>query len=113
MKATEFVKKYGFDGAYELWQGSFHLFENDLCILIGYVCRLSDSEPLFSLCELKRLIESHELVESGLPELKKSMFSNSKDLEYVKNWLLRVSDKLLTEKGVKLKQAVLDVESCK
>ena len=42
----------------------------------------------------------------------KSMFSDSKDLDYVKNWLLNVSEKLLTDKGVKLKQAIADVESC-
>lgn len=63
--------------------------------------------------DLKRLVESHELVEVGLPELKKAMFSDSKDLEYMKNWILTVSEKLLTEKGIKLKQAITDVESCK
>ena len=94
MKANEFVKKYGFDGAYELWQGSFHLLKNNLCILSGSVCRLSDNEPLFSLGELKHLVESHELVENwgGLDDAKFAL--------------------QLVRYPKRLKQAIADVESC-
>lgn len=60
--------------------------------------------------DLKTLVDAYELVQSGLPELKKAMFSESKDLDYVRNWVLTVSDKLLTEKGIKLKQAIQLVE---
>lgn len=98
MKANEFVKQHGFDGAYELWEGSFNLFENDLCILSGSVCRLSDSEPLFSLCDLKRLIESHELVkEHGTIERTKEYANSPYTAPEVKE---------------RLKQATADVESC-
>lgn len=96
MRANEFVKKFG-------WLLSKAFAENwsDLAIYYG-----------FDINDLKRLVDSWELVKVGLPELKKAMFSDSKDLEYVKNWVLTVSEKLLTEKGIKLKQAILDVESC-
>ena len=60
--------------------------------------------------DLKQIVDAYELVETGLPELKKAMFSNSKDLDYVKNWILTVSDKLMTEKGTRLKQAINHVE---
>jgi len=94
MNATYFVKKYGLEYAK-------HIAYEDSVILVD-----------LDYNDLKRLVESHELVQVELPELKKSMFSNSKDLEYVKNWLLAVSDELLTEKGIKLKRAITDVESC-
>lgn len=106
MKANEFVKKYGFNGAYKLRQGLFNLFENNLCILSGSVCRLSDNEPLFSLGELKRLVESHDLVESigGLDYLKK----------YIDEQTGSNSDCPLVEQLfiVKAKAAIADVESC-
>ena len=97
MKANEFVKKSGWDDAIALVNAS-------------NICGVDKS--IVDIEDLKRLVGSWELVQVGLPELKKSMFSDSKDLDYVKNWLLNVSEKLLTEKGVKLKQAILDVESC-
>ena len=93
MKANEYVKQNGWTMARKAVAECTY----------GYGINLDD---------LKRLVESHELVQLGLPELKKAMFSDSKDLEYVKNWFLTVSEKLLTEKGIKLKQAILDVESC-
>lgn len=103
MKANEFVKQHGFDGAYELWEGgSFNLFENDLCILSGFVCRLSDSEPLFS-CDLKRLIESHELVEK---------YKNKHGgIRFRIRWgMYRYGD--TQQFNDRLKQAIADVESC-
>lgn len=66
----------------------------------------------FHINQLKQIVDAFELVETGLPELKKAMFSNSKDLDYVKNWILTVSDKLLTEEGARLKQAINLVEQC-
>ena len=99
MTAVEFIKKYDWGRVNDLYKKS------EGCDGIrpaqgGYVKR----------DELKPYIEAYELVEVGLPELKKSMFSDSIELEYVINWLLTVSDKLLTEKGVKLKQAIKLVE---
>ena len=97
MKANEFIKKSVWDDAIALVNAS-------------NICGVDKS--IVDIEDLKRLVGSWELVQVGLPELKKSMFSDSKDLDYVKNWLLNVSEKLLTDKGVKLKQAILDVESC-
>ncbi len=112
MKANEFVKQHGFDGAYELWEGSFNLFENDLCILSGSVCRLSDSEPLFSLCDLKRLIESHELVKKmgGLNGAINSLSLLECSLAIgLYHGVVGVN----TEAQIsELKQAIADVESC-
>lgn len=101
MKANEFVKKYGFNGAYKLRQGLFNLFENNLCILSGSVCRLSDNEPLFSLGELKRLVESHELVEKlgGLETAKKELQRQS-----ILRWINPETERL--------RVAIADVESC-
>lgn len=62
--------------------------------------------------KLKQIIEAHELVEVGLPELKEKMFSDSKTLDDVKNWILTVSESLLTNKGLELKKAIKLVESC-
>lgn len=61
--------------------------------------------------DLKTLVDAYVLAQSGLLELKKAMFSESEDLDYVKKWVLTVSEKLLTEKGIKLKQAIKLVES--
>ena len=99
MTAVEFIKKHGWGMVNDLYKKS------EGCDGIrpaqgGYVKR----------DELKPYIEAYELVQTGLPELKKSIFNNSIDVEYVKNWLLAVSDGLLTEKAVKLKQAIKLVE---
>lgn len=104
MNAIEFVKKFGLDLVkrdVEAWQGGFIKRED---FLEHYGFDILD--------DLKQIVDAFELVETGLPELKKVMFSNSKDLDYVKNWILTVSDKLLTEKGVRLKQAINLVEKC-
>ena len=100
MNAIEFVKKFGLGKA----KGVVAVMSDGV---INY-----DGESV-NYSELKQIVEAFELVEIGLHELKKSMFSNSKDLDYVKNWLLTVSEKLLTEKGIKLKQAVYLIEKCK
>ena len=117
MKASEFIKKFGWEVAKDIvkncppmgFLSNPFIKDNGACVRV--LTKPSDFEVKL-LDDLKRLVESHELVQVGLPELKKAMFSDSKDLEYVKNWILTVSDKLLTEKGVELKKAILDVESC-
>ena len=63
MKANEFVKKFGWDGAFDLWAGALNLFDNNLCILSGVVCTL-DNEPCFDLLALKKYIDAYDLVES-------------------------------------------------
>ena len=81
MKANEFVKKYGVDCAKET------LKHNQDLMNIGF------------FIDLKRLVESHELVEeyNGLFEAKE---------------LIRVSPKLTSEMRV-LAAAIADVESYK
>lgn len=125
MKANEFVKKFGWEKSKEVVNyrdnhaERTHVYKfNKSCVDSSvlksgaYLYTESYNEYAVNVDDLKRLVESWELVQVGLPELKKAMFSDSKDLEYVKNWLLTVSEKLLTEKGIKLKQAIADVESC-
>lgn len=102
VKANEFVKKFGWEKA------SLELDRRSLDGSFWFEWR---GGRVF-VSDLKRLVESHEIIAVGLPELKKEMFSDSRDLDYVKNWLLTVSEKLLTKKGIRLKQAVVDVESC-
>lgn len=114
MKANEFVKEFGCGEAKKFigWYGGDTAFKF-IKVKEKTISVHSGDQPYdFHINELKSLVESWELVQVGLPELKKAMFSDSKDLEYVKNWVLTVSEKLLTEKGIKLKQAILDVESC-
>ena len=111
MKANAFVKEFGWTAAKKMIDGlkvEYHING----IKTSPTIVLDDGATWISYDDLKRLVESWELVQVGLPELKRSMFSDSKDLDYVKNWLLNVSEKLLTDKGVKLKQAIADVESC-
>jgi hypothetical protein len=114
MKANEFVREFGWDGEKKFigWYGGDTAFKF-IKVKVKTISVHSGDQPYdFHINDLKCLVDSWELVQVGLPELKKSMFSDSKDLEYVKNWVLTVSEKLLTEKGIKLKQAILDVESC-
>lgn len=105
MNAVEFVKQFGWD-----------LVESDVaCLESGFITKADFLEHygFEILDELKCLVELKNLVESGLRDLKEEMFSNDKDLDYVKNWLINVSDKTLTKKGLELKLAVLEIEQCK
>ena len=96
MNAIEFVKKHG--------------IEYTTGIVVG--CESGFLPKNDNYFDLKQIVYAFELVETGLPELKQAMFSDSKDLDYVKNWVLTVSEKLLTEKGIKLKQAINLMEQC-
>ena len=100
MKANEFVKKYGIEAAKDLWCGAFDLYNNNLQILNGMVCSISGNQFLFELIDIKRLVESHELVEhaGGLDSAKKQI--ELKDSEDNCLWC------------VDLKIAIADVESC-
>lgn len=96
MKANGFVKKFGIEAAKDLWCGAFDLYNNNLQILNGMVCSISGNQFLFELIDIKRIVESHELVDSygGLDELKEFLST------------------LSTEPNDYLKQAIADVESC-
>ena len=98
MKANEFVKKYGIEAAIDLWCGAFDLYNNNLQILNGMVCSFPGNQFLFDLVDIKRLVESHELVEKhgGLENAKDEYFScvqNNEPASYVA-------------------KAIFDVESC-
>lgn len=47
-----------------------------------------------------------EIIESGIKELRLSMFSDEVDDQFIKDWVLKVSEKLLTDKGIKLRRAL-------
>ena len=111
-QAVMFIKRYGLGAAIDLWCGAFDLYNNDLQILNGVVCSYKDTQFLFDLVDLKRLIESHELVEKhgGLISTRK----------YIK--FLRLSVDIGLYHGLDdvdckteiplIEQAIADVESC-
>lgn len=110
MKAVKFVKKFGWGVAIDEYINA----RNRGCYLNGKYSVLihQPTTPLitenvdfvFSVEELKRLVESYELVESygGLDELKQSM----PQIMYMLFGL--TEDRTV----VRLKQAIADVESC-
>ena len=77
MKANEFVKWFGLDAAIDLWCGAFDLYNNDLQVINGMVCSFSGNHFLFDLVDLKRLIESHELVTIHGFEKSKDIVANA------------------------------------
>ena len=97
MKANKFVKKYSIDDAKELVSSIINTISVN-----GYVCDpcfITDEGEYVGYNDLKRLVESHELIEqyNGLFEAKE---------------LIRVSPKLTSELRW-LPPAIADVESCK
>ena len=91
MKANEFVKKFGLDRAKQ--------FVNADSTAHALVFATTG----VSFIDLKRLVESHELVEAegGIDEVKHTF-----------NFASKHGADELTEHGKKLKQAIADVESC-
>lgn len=112
MNAIEFVKKFGVEESAKIANESVEFGKNVFYDLSDELYYGSDFGGRICVNDLKQIVDAFELVETGLPELKQAMFSDSKDLDYVKNWVLTVSEKLLTEKGIKLKQAINLVEQC-
>lgn len=102
MKANEFVKKYGLELSREIvskqpkWASNVRVSE-----IIGTWEYTEKVLPSFSIVELKRLVESHELVEymGGIDK--------AKEQAYV----------LAMEVGgfnpAKVEKAITDVEACK
>lgn len=98
MKANEFVKKYSIDKAKELVYSIINTISVN-----GYVCDpcfITDEGEHISYNDLKRHVDSYELVESygGLEKAKLRCYP---------------AKHLTMESYHKLKQAILDVESCK
>ena len=81
MKANEFVKKFG-------WEYAKHILTDDAPLVMD-----------LNYTNLKRLVESHELVESygGL----------SQSRRWIERTVFKLSDSMIA-----LKKAIADVESC-
>ena len=47
-----------------------------------------------------------DIIESGIKEIRLGMFSDKVDDQVIKDWVLKVSEKLLTDKGIELKRAL-------
>ena len=104
MKANEFVKKYGWGEAKEL------VARHEKCYLPDVFDMWSDKLQDFVLCtkyasfnisDLKRLVESHELVEKlgGLETAKKELQRQS-----ILRWINPETERV--------RVAIADVESC-
>ena len=111
MKANEFVKKYGIEAAIDLWCGAFDLYNNNLQILNGMVCSFPGNQFLFDLVDIKRIVKSHELVESfgGLKMAKESLKNLPSEYQ---SYTMTRDDTGATTQSFKLNQAIFDVESC-
>ena len=110
MKANEFVKKFGLEDAKTTSNPKHETIDNDLHYCTGikdYTDGFDDYEPCpdcVNIIDLKRLVESHELVElTGGLEMAKSVLDieiNAKHYEYD------------ASKVTQLSKAIADVESC-
>ena len=108
MKANEYIKKYGVDCAKEI------LFHNQDLMNIGF------------FIDLKRLVESHELVErlGGFERAKKAITLSDKKLGYTHVYLHSNKfycflddsvDYIIPDKAIDIRlalKAIADVESC-
>ena len=97
MKANELIKKFGWGLAYDVSRCKSD--EPLYCQVLDEELSLSDQEVL----EIKRLVESHELVdvEGGIDQVKDTF-----------SFAFKHGADELTEYGKRLKQAIFDVESC-
>ena len=105
MKANEFVKKFGWEEANSFvnWYGGKTSFKF-LKVKEQTISVHSGDQPYdFHIDALKRLVESHRLieVEGGIDQVKDTFIFAYK----------HGADEL-TEYGKRLKQAIFDVESC-
>ncbi len=123
MKATEFVKKFGLDEAKGL------IAKHEKCYMPDVFDMWSDELQDFVLCtkyasfdmsDLKRLVESHELVNEFFNlealgfdkaiELAKKQIEELEDNETVEFWHRWDDDLSCTV--ARMKQAIADVEAC-
>ena len=116
MKANEFVKKHGWDEAKGL------IAKHEECYLPDVFDMWSDKLQDFVLCtkyasfdisDLKRLVESHELVAIHGFETSKEIVANAPSDDLFYSWTLGGSG--VRDKTVnigELRKAIADVESC-
>lgn len=110
MRANEFVNRFGWESAKNIVNSmparatSYRVSENNVLGLGGLYGRISNiNGNIISLIDLKRLVESHRLieVEGGIDQVKDTF-----------SFAYKHGADELTEYGKKLKQAIADVESC-
>lgn len=106
MKANEFVKIFGWDAAKNIVDGWIYRdFDDSYHIADGIYCNLpfdpTDDCGTLSLYDLKRLVESHGVIEAcgGIHMAR----ADAMDLDGFEK---------TSPYWVKIKQAILDVESC-
>ena len=97
MKANEFVKHHGWDEAKKALDSCCWM-DGSYCTKLSHGCIKNDHDCCIDVTDLKRLVESHELVMDyyGLTRAKEHAESNYTAPE--------IKDAL--------KQAIADVESC-
>ena len=107
MKANEFVKKFGWEEATEIVHGVPEKFKfkclSNVCWdnnTYKYSDRFKPRLSLVNMADLKRLVESHELIKS------------CGGLEQAKGYAIDANACGASNDEFKLKQAILDMESC-
>lgn len=125
MKATEFVKKKGYKTAkliVDCWcdYPETDVYLPDMMEYTFIAIAPTENCPFVSLCELKRLVESHELVNEFFNlealgfdkaiELAKKQIEELEDNETVEFWHRWDDDLSCTV--ARMKQAIADVEAC-
>ncbi|WP_291338748.1 hypothetical protein [Acinetobacter sp. UBA801] len=95
MKANEFIKKHG-------WEYAKHILTDDAPLVMD-----------LNYTDLKRLVESHELVGIHGYESSKEIVANAPSDDHFYSWTL--GDSGVRDKTVnigELRKAIADVESC-
>ncbi|MFS1584695.1 hypothetical protein ACLIL3_002760 [Acinetobacter radioresistens] len=103
MKATEFVKKFGLEKSKEAID-KVAWCETAYCLMLGHGCFKSNSDCCVDIKDLKRLVESHELL--------KIIDLESPLIDELVNELIETGRPRLVELGKRIKQAIADVEAC-
>ncbi len=116
MKANEFVKKFGWGEAKALiakhkksfMPRVFDMWSDELQDFV-----LAEKYASFDMADLKRLVESHELVAIHGFEKSKEIVANAPSDDHFYSWTL--GDSGVRDKTVNigaLRKAIADVESC-
>ena len=79
MKAIDFIRKFGWGKAKVI----VALMQDGVVNYTGISVNYDD---------LKTLVDAYELMQTGLQELKDKMFSNSKTIDDVKQWVLAANE---------------------
>ena len=96
MKANEFVKKFGWDEAKDV-PNHVAWCEKSYCTKIKHGCIKNYHDCCVDVDELKRLVESYELVESygGIDQSKQAIIDGNNHCMFID-----------------LEKAIIDMESC-